>query len=532
MLTLQNDKRSLTPFIVVALESDWRSFLRAFLTLDGDSLDMRLELQGDRLVFKGKCGQAELEMEGWREEEFELRLLVRGEVEGEARLASDFSSGEIGLTRSGLIFMHLKLLKLGAGKIGYKVEYKTEQSSGEWSYQVKREGDFDQFEACWKRENVTVARHSLNISMLPTLTRARMDFSVLAGSWLHHLLGFHSISSWTGLDTANTQLGQNWNLFNAEQTIRVDGQEQPNLHILLNSRSSLVLVHRGREGSREELNIVWDLQPCAVRTYLPCLSSISAELGLFQGDNRRFQYSLKYYVAGDRKQLDVNVLGKQKRDQIHIGVSLPASPPLLNRTETKITTNFFGIEDVFQVTGNGNGHFDLHRGGDLLASAQLQNLGNANILARLPQNSSVQLMAAVNSGAVNLVANLTGGGGLEDERLCGTVRYIEDHGWSLVLEGRTPQLGEFALSRCLQLREGQLSLYGKDSVARGPFSIFSPFSSLLRVVWTPSVELTGWAGKVGGPEWGLEGNKQGLETFRPSAAELDFWDQKAHCEVY
>ena len=77
MLTLQNDKRSLTPFVVVALESDWRSFLRAFLTLDGDSLDMRLELQGDRLVFKGKCGQAELEMEGWREEEFELRMLVR-----------------------------------------------------------------------------------------------------------------------------------------------------------------------------------------------------------------------------------------------------------------------------------------------------------------------------------------------------------------------------------------------------------------------------------------------------------------------
>ena len=529
MLTLQNDKRSLTPFIVVALESDWRSFLRAFLTLDGDSLDMRLELQGDRLVFKGKCGQAELEMEGWREEEFELRMLVRGEVEGEVRLASDFSSGEISLTRSGLIFMHLNLLELGAGKIGHKVEYKTEQSSGEWSYQVKREGDFDQFEACWKRENVIVARHSLNISMLPTLTRARMDFSVLAGSWLHHLLGFHSISSWTGLDTANTQLGQNWNLFNAEQTIRVDGQEQPNLHILLNSSSSLVLVHRGREGSREELNIVWDLQRCSVGT---CLSRFSADLHLFKGDNKRFQYSLKYYVAGDRKHLDFNVLGEQKRDQMHIGISLPASPPLLNRTETKITTNFFGIEEVFQVTGNGNGLFDLHKGEDLLASAQLQTLGNATLLVRLPQNSSVELVAAVDSGVINLVANLTCGGGLEDERLCGTVRYIEDRGWSLVLEGRTPQLGEFALSRCLQLREGQLSLFGKDSVTRGLFSIFSPFSSLLRVVWTPSVEMTGWAGKVGGPEWGLEGNKQGLETFRPSAEELELWDQKAHCEIY
>ena len=528
MLTLQNDKRSLTPFVVVALESDWRSFLRAFLTLDGDSLDMRLDVQGDRLLFKGKCGQAELEMEGWREEEFELRLLVRGEVEGEVRLASDFSSGEISLTRSGLIFMHLNLLELGAGKIGHKVEYKTGHSSGEWSYQVKREGDFDQFEACWKRENVIVARHSFNISMLPTLTRARMDFSVLAGSWLHHLLGFHSISSWTGLDTANTQLGQNWNLFNAEQTIRVDGQEQPNLHILLKG-SSLVFVHRGREGSREELNIVWDLQRCSVGT---CLSRFSADLGLFKGDNMRFQYSLKYYVAGDRKQLDVNVLGEQKRDQIHIGVSLPASPPLLNRTETKITTSFFGIEEVFQVTGNGNGHFDLSRGGDLLASAQLQNLGNANVLVRLPQNSSVELVAAVDSGAINLAANLTLGGGLEDERLCGTVRYIEDHGPSLVLEGRTSQLGEFVLSRCLHLQEGQLSLYGKDSVARGPFSIFSPFSSLLRVVWTPSVELTGWAGKVGGPEWGLEGNKQGLETFRPSAEELDLWDRKAHCEIY
>merc|ERR1719447_2321541 len=124
-------------------------------------------------------------------------------------MASDFSSGQIGLTRSGLIFMHLSLLELGAGKIGHKVEYKTEQSSGEWSYQVKREGDFDQFEACWKRENVIVARHSLNISILPTLTRARMDFSVLEGSWLHHFHGFHSVSSWTGLDTANTQLGQN-----------------------------------------------------------------------------------------------------------------------------------------------------------------------------------------------------------------------------------------------------------------------------------------------------------------------------------
>ena len=44
MLTLQNDNRSMTPFVVIALESDWRSFLRVFLTFDGSSLDTRLLL--------------------------------------------------------------------------------------------------------------------------------------------------------------------------------------------------------------------------------------------------------------------------------------------------------------------------------------------------------------------------------------------------------------------------------------------------------------------------------------------------------
>ena len=69
MLTLQNDNRSMTPFVVIALESDWRSFLRVFLTLDGSSLDTRLVLQGGKLIVRSKCAQAELELEGWKEEE-------------------------------------------------------------------------------------------------------------------------------------------------------------------------------------------------------------------------------------------------------------------------------------------------------------------------------------------------------------------------------------------------------------------------------------------------------------------------------
>ena len=105
MLTLQNDNRSMTPFVVIALESDWQYFLRVFLTLDGRSLDTRLVPQGEKALIRSKCAQAEIELEGWKEEEIELRLIVRGEVEGEARLATDLSSGEVSLMRNGLIFL-------------------------------------------------------------------------------------------------------------------------------------------------------------------------------------------------------------------------------------------------------------------------------------------------------------------------------------------------------------------------------------------------------------------------------------------
>ena len=147
MLTLQNDNRSMTPFVVIALESDWRSFLRVFLTLDGSSLDTRLVLQGGKLIVRSKCAQAELEVEGWKEEEAELRLVLKGELEGEVRLATDLSSGEVNLMRKGLVFLHLNLRETEAGKAGHKLDYKTSQGSGDWSYQLNREEEQIQFAA-------------------------------------------------------------------------------------------------------------------------------------------------------------------------------------------------------------------------------------------------------------------------------------------------------------------------------------------------------------------------------------------------
>ena len=524
MLTLQNDNRSMTPFVVIALESDWRSFLRVFLTFDGSSLDTRLVLQGDKLLIRSKCAQAELELEGWKEEEIELRLVVRGEVEGEARLATDLSSGEVNLMRNGLIFVHLNLLELEGDKTGHKLEYKTRRGSGEWSYELNREEELVHFEAGWVKEKTKLALCSLNVNLHEMLASASLDTTVSEGSWLHHLLGFHSL----GLDSSWS--AENWTLVSAEQVIRVDGQAQPVATLMLNSSSGLEMVWRGGEGSRQELNLAWILHPCFGWRPWNCFSSFGGSLNIFKGDTGILHLGLKSLLTGGQTNFGFDVLGPEKRNLVHIEVSLPGPDlPNLDKSEIRVSSNLPGLEELFQVTGDESGHWKLQRGGALLASAQLQTLDNATILMKLPHNESLELvLAAVDSGAVSLLANFTSE--WESKRLSGSFRQRGSSRWSLVIEGTTPQFGDFSLARCLHLEQDVIWLCGEDQVSRGPFSLLSPFLSLLKVAWAPEVRLTAWAGRVGGPEWGFEGGiRQGITIFQPPEGELNIWDRKARC---
>ena len=529
MLTLQNDNRSMTPFVVIALESDWRSFLRVFLTLDGRSLDTRLVLQGGKLLIRSKCAQAELELEGWMEEEIELRLAVRGEVEGEARLATDLSSGEVSLMRNGLIFMHLNLFEIGGGKTGHKVEYKTGRGSGELSYQLNREEGLIHFEVSWVKEKIKYALWNLNVSLNESQASARMDTWVLESSWLQHLLGFHSLSTWTRLGLDRSWSAQNQTLVSVEQVTRVNGQAQPVASIMLNSSSGLEMVWRGGEGSRQELNLGWTPNPCSGWRAWQCFSSFGGDLNIFKADTRILYFGLKSQWAGGQANLGFDILGPEKRNLVHIEASLPSlALPNLQKSEIRVSSNLPGLEEVFQVTGDGNGHWKVQRGGALLASAQLQTLNNATVLMKLPRNKSLELVvAAVDSGGIKLAANLSSE--WESKRLSGRLRPSGSSGWSLLVEGTTPQFGDFTLARCLRLEQNLIWFYGEDRVSGGPFSLLSPFLTLLRVVWAPEIRLTAWAGGAGGPEWGFEGDRQGLAIFQPPEGELNLWDRKARC---
>ena len=492
MLTLQNDNRSMTPFVVIALESDWQSFLRIFLTFDGHSLDTRLVLQGDKVLVRSKCAQAELELEGWKEEEIELRLIVRGEVEGEAMLATDFSSGQVNLMRNGLIFMHLNLLQVEGGKTGHKVEYKTGRGSGEWSYQLNREEDLIHFESSWVKEKTKFASCNLNVSIHDEmLASASLDTRVSEGSWLQHLLGFHSLSSWTSLSLENrSSSAHNQTLISAEQLIRVDGRAQPVASISFNSSSGLEMVWRGGEGSRQELDLSWNpLHPCFGSWH--CFSSFGGYLNIFKGGNRIFQFGLNSQWAVARTNLAFYIIGPEKSNLVHMEVSHG-----LEKSEIRVLSHIPGLEEVFELAGDESGQWKLHRGGALLASAQIQTLNNATVLMKLPHNESLELVvAAVEPGlGINLVANFTSE--WESKRFSGRLRQRGVGGWSLLIEGTNPQFGDFSLARCLHLEQDQVWFCGEDQVSGGPFSLLSPFFSLLRVAWAPEIRLTAWAGQA------------------------------------
>ena len=536
MLTLQNDNRSMTPFVVIALESDWRSFLRVFLTLDGSSLDTRLVIQGGKLILRSKCAQAELEVEGWKEEEADLRLVLKGELEGEVRLATDLSSGEVNLMRKGLVFLHLNLRETEAGKAGHKLDYKTSQGSGDWSYQLNREEEKIQFEAVWVKETSKFASFNLNlnhnVSLHKMLASATMDVWLSEHSWVQRLLGFHTISSWTSVGLDNSWTEQNRTLVSVEQVVRVDGQTEPVASIMFNSSSSFGMVLRGGGRSRQELNLVWTLRPCGGRwREWTCLSNFGGYLNIFKGDTRIIQFGVKSLWAGGGLKLGLDVLGPEKRVLVHMGVSLPSPAlPNLDKPEISVLSNLPGLEEVFQVTGDGEGHWELHRGGELVASAQLQTLGNATVLMKLPHNESLELVAAVDSGSINLLVNFTSE--WESRELSGRLRQSGSRGWSLVIEGTNPQFGDFSLARCLHLEQNMMWLCGEDRASQGPFSLLSPFLSLVRVAWAPEVGLTAWAGSGGaggGPEWGFEGGKSGLTIFKPPQRDLNIWDRKARC---
>jgi len=474
-------------------------------------------------VIRSKCAQAELELEGWREGDMELRLAIRGEVKGEARLATDLSSGEVNLMRNGLIFTHLNLLEVEGG---HKVEYITRHGSGEWSYQLNRQEEVIHFEASWVKEKTKFAMCNLNISLHEMLASASLNTWLSEGSWLHHLLGFHRLgleSSWSA---------QNRTLVSAEQVIRVDGQSQPVARLMLNSSSGLEMVWRGGEGSRHELNLAWTLHPCFGWRAWHCFSSFGGFLNIFKGDTRILHFGLKSLWAGGQATLGFDILGPEKRNLVHLEVSLPEpASPNQDKSEIRVSSNLPGLEQVFQVTGDESGHWRLQRGGALLASAQLQTLDNATILMKLPHNESLELVvAAVDSGVVNLLLNFTSE--WESKRLSGRLGQVmgSSGGWSLMIEGSTPQFGDFSLARCLHLEQNVIWLCGEDQVSRGPFSLLSPFLSLLRVGWTPQISLTGWAGRAGGPEWGFEGGmRQGVATFQPDEGEINSWDRKARC---
>ena len=145
---------------------------------------------------------------------------------------------------------------------------------------------------------------------------------------------------------------------------------------------------------------------------------------------------------------------------------------------------------------------------------------------KLPHNESLELV--VEPGGINLVANFTSD--WESKRVSGRLRQRGGSGWSLVIEGTTPQFGDFSLARCLYLETGSIWFCGEDRVAGGPFSLLSPFLSLLKVAWAPEIRLTAWAGRVAGPEWGFEGGiRQGITIFQPPEGELNIWDRKARC---
>ena len=147
---------------------------------------------------------------------------------------------------------------------------------------------------------------------------------------------------------------------------------------------------------------------------------------------------------------------------------------------------------------------------------------------KLPHNESLELVVEP-GGGINLVANFTSE--WESKRLSGRLGQMgSSGGWSLLIEGSTLQFGDFSLARCLHLEQNMVWICGEDQVSRGPFSLLSPFLSLLKVAWAPEVRLTAWAGRVGGPEWGFEGGiRQGITIFQPPEGELNIWDRKARC---
>jgi len=289
------------------------------------------------------------------------------------------------------------------------------------------------------------------------------------------------------------------------------------------------MVWRGGEGSRQELNLAWTPSPCYGWRAWQCFSSFGGYLNIFKGDTRILHFGLKSQWAGGRANLGFDVLGPDKRDLVHMEVSLPGLDLAnLDKSEIRVSSNLPGLEEVFQVTGGGNGHWKVQRGGALLASAQLQTLNNATVLMKLPHNKSLELVvAAVDSGGINLVANLTSE--WESKTLSGRLRQSGNSGWSLLIEGTTPQFGNFTLAHCLHLEQNLIWFWGEDRVSGGPFSLLSPFLTLMRVVWSPEIRLTAWAGRAGGPEWGFEGGRQGLAIFQPPEGELNLWDRKARC---
>ena len=519
MMTLQNDNWSRRPFIVLALKSDWRTFMSWYLALDGQTWQGKVE--------EGKAGkvvvaaqvpglQGKVVGEVWGGASPGLKLEA-GDNKVQASLDRTFSSGQLVVTRSNATVVHLSLQEVGdllgwaqhghsmglslqevgdllrRAQHGHRITYKLPGYQGDVTFhsmELEIEGgryNVMKVKCTWRSKGVV-------------LVDAGFDIETSLVSVVGHV-------KWADPWTSK----HGW-LYKVVLKMK-EGTRKVHFHQELNSIFSQHISSNIPYIKERRMKSVCDTSEHALQTN-----------GFYNSSMANASWHLIYSPV-DGIELDAAFSSENTLVEVKA-----------NATMVRVGTSIAGVEEL--VGEKDEGGWVFNRNGEAIAQLNFLS-GGAKLLMHLPDNHTAEVTATQPGIGTTVTrtepANQTSAGMpnistmstsifqdpnstiIVDKDFSPSVVVVtrwpggwmagelswrlapDTFTWESKVEGTAPKVGNFTFERCLTWAETGVRVTGRDWLTWGPLT---HIYSVAEVVVAPALEVAVWAGREGDRGWG------------------------------